>query len=192
MAKLKICDNSENLLPQGYINVVNQLVDLATPESAANFQDFIDADPEERPELLQELVNVWPSSPPPAPNPPYPNPRPVFVVTQQKIDVPPGTPKQIAIDQSNCRIIAQNDTRVRAKKKRTRITMPFPDTRVPDFGYLEAYVQTIMSLYLEVVPLTPPIPNPPPPPTYRVTQDAFKKLQTFKFMFGVMMLTRCR
>ncbi|GAB2176731.1 hypothetical protein [Dongia sp. agr-C8] len=162
MAKLKICNDNETVLYEdGYVNVVDQLINAATPGSSANFQDFIDAEPDERADMLQAFAKV--GLPPPAGVP-------AFVVTQQKLDVPAGQPKQIAIDGTNCKIFAQNDTRVRPGRKKTRITMPFPDAQITDFSYLEPYAAKIAALY----------------------SNAATRPKCYKFMFGVMMLTRCR
>ena len=56
--------------------------------------------------------------------------------------------------------------------------MPIPDAGIKDFTYLNAYAQKISDLWNGNANVVPP-----------VVKDQAKCV---KFMFGVMMLTRCR
>jgi hypothetical protein len=66
--------------------------------------------------------------------------------------------------------------------------MPIPDAAIKDFTYLKGYVDGIISEYMVCLN----------PDEKDETLKRFKynddphRLRTYKFMFGVMMLTRCR
>lgn len=155
MAKLRIEDAGGNLIVDEYVRVVEGLF-LKVGNNYPNYQDFIEADPDERPALLQQFVVG------------------VNKITQQKED---GTTQPI--NGNNCAIITEKDRRKKANLKRSRVTVPMPDAPPeplvagdPVFKYLLPYAKQIHDLYHDT--------------------DAAKIDKCTKFMFGVMLLTRCR
>jgi hypothetical protein len=143
MAKLKIIVPNTNDEPDvdGYVLVVNNLVG-----QIEKYLEFLDADPDERPALLQAAATGN------------------HVVKQL---APDGTFE--AISNTNCKIVAQRDARRRTGNKPSRVTMPIPDVPPANFNYLAGYAQKIVALYA-----------------------AGEQDKAHKFMFGIMMLTRCR
>ena len=121
MAKLKIMDAAGNFKVQGYVNVVENL--FATG-SQQRFDDFLDAEPSERPSLLQAAAGG-------AAN---------FEITQER-----NNGQIEAISDANCRIYAQKDEKRRGR--RSKVTMPIPDATIGDFLYLENYAQAIHDLF---------------------------------------------
>ena len=149
MAKLKITDANGNILVDGYVNVVTQMV--FTPDANTeqrNLRDFLDAEPENRPTMLQKFTD--------------PNATGQFIVKQERFNG-----NLVAIDDDNCRIVAQKDAKQRARN-RSRVTMPIPDAPISDFSYLDDYARNVHDLF----------------------ETDREKCR--RFMFGVMMLTRCR
>jgi len=153
MAKLRIEDNAGNLIVDDYVRVIEGIFFKDGNGNYPNYQDFIEADPEERPALLQQFVTGG------------------FKITQLR----ENNTKQV-IDGSNCAIICEKDRRKKANVKRSRVTVPMPDAPpeptgpgAPVFAYLVPYAQQIKTLL-----------------------DAGDIDKCTKFMFGVMLLTRCR
>jgi hypothetical protein len=77
------------------------------------------------------------------------------------------------INNTNSVIKGERD---RKKKKNSnnpsKYTIPFPDTRPPNVDYLQKYAQIIHDLYTQ--------------------NTAASKRRAHKFIFGMMLLTRCR
>jgi hypothetical protein len=182
MAKLKVFKKDPNHVPnpvnpdpyqawtifdeQGYVNVVMNLIYTANlGTDPQTLLDYLDADPNDRPDMLQDYCN----SPIPAPGTPL-NQR-QYLVFQQKSN---GNTEPIS--QANCRIYAEKDRK--QGPRRSRVTQPIPDAAINDFSYLNTYAQKISDLWNGNQNAVPP-----------VAQDRAKCV---KFMFGVMMLTRCR
>jgi hypothetical protein len=155
MAKLKCLAKSnanppvKTIYKEGYISVAENLILIEE-----NFYEFLDADPEERPALLQKHAGRDPNN-------------------NKLVEhmLPDNTTSEI-IDNTNCRIVAQKDARKKGNNKPSRVTMPMPDTRPLDFGYLAEYAQIIHNYYL--------------------SGTNADKDKAHKFLFGVMLLTRCR
>jgi hypothetical protein len=149
MAKLKCLQKDasgtvKTLFPQGYINVSNNLVLVED-----KFYEFLEADPEDRPALLQAAAG-----------------KDAFnndLIEHERSD---GVSE--IINNTNCKVLAQKDVKKKGAKKSV-VTVPIPDTRPKDFTYLNQYTTIIHDLV-----------------------HAGNQLDANKFMFGLMMLTRCR
>lgn len=76
-----------------------------------------------------------------------------------------------AINNNNCRVEGVKDEK-RGGGPRSRVTVPIPTDPVKDFTYLKSYAKQIHDLYDESNPA--------------------KMDKCLKFMFGAMLLTRCR
>jgi hypothetical protein len=142
MAKLKIHDGTPNETPvlEGYVRVVDALSVRNPQGRLVNFENFVDADPDERPTMLQAWAD--------------PN-----RITQQA-----PTPNDV-ISSDNCLIFGEKDRR-KGTRRRSKVTLPLPDDWPPNFSYLESYVSIIKA-----------------EPDMAIC---------CKFLFGVMLLTRCR
>ena len=147
MAKLRIEKANGDLLVDEYVNVVEGLFKKEANGLYENFQEFLDAEPDERPDILQSFVKG--------------NRK----ITQQ---IPPNAAGETSevISGQNCRILTEKD--IKRKHKRSRVTVPMPDAPPYDFAYLDSYAKQIHALY------------------------STDKPKCYKFMFGAMMLTRCR
>ncbi|ESZ05407.1 MULTISPECIES: hypothetical protein [unclassified Mesorhizobium] len=81
-----------------------------------------------------------------------------------------------AIDCSNCKVNVQEDERKKPSANFGKHNMVLPDQHVGDPpinpGYLEEYIKAIVSLYGDGTPT--------------------KTLSACEFLFGIMLLTRCR
>jgi hypothetical protein len=148
MAKLKIIDNDDTvakILPNiaGYVNVVNNLI-----LNDANYNQYLQADEKERPELLQAAAGVDAQG------------RKCVVEHQT------ASGASEPIDNDNCMIKAERD--VKKLKVRSKVTMPIPDTRPMSMDYLDVYASALHDLY---------------------EQDPDRAR---KFLFGIMLMTRCR
>src|SRR4051812_7647649 len=125
MAKLKIDDGSGGPVVQGYLNVVNELVMKPTA-----YQEYLDADPDERADIIQAAAQVNGQNIP---------------VTQ----LPPSGSTPQVIDSTNCRIVSEKDRRIRPGRK-SRVTVPFPDVPIlndSDFDYLHKHCLAIATRY---------------------------------------------
>ena len=91
-------------------------------------------------------------------------PRPCVV----KHQLPNGSLE--AISSANCKVVGERDYKKKAGK--SKVTVPIPDTRPTDLSYLKGYAEIIHALY-------------------NTANPADKDL-AHKFMFGMMLLTRCR
>ncbi|WP_374311235.1 hypothetical protein [Dongia sp.] len=78
-----------------------------------------------------------------------------------------------AIDNTNCKIFAERD--VRKVKKKSKVTVPMPDMPPSNLNYLSVYATEIFNLY-----------------SVSGAGQAAAREKAHKFMFGMMMLTRCR
>jgi hypothetical protein len=156
MAKLKCLakDNStppvKSLFKEGYIRVVDNLIGVEQ-----NYYDFLDAEENERPEMLREYAgkdsnNNW--------------------VLEHVL---PDETKSEVIDNTNCRIFGQKDKKKKGAGKPSRVTIPIPHARPsdPDWTYLHEYAQAIHDYY---------------------QGNDESKRNGRKFLFGIMLLTRCR
>jgi hypothetical protein len=145
VAKLRIEKANGDLLVDEYVNVVEGLFkqDPATG-IFPNYLEFLDADPDERPDILQS-----------------------FVAGPRKITQQSETGPEV-ISSDNCTIRSEKDRKRRGK--RSRVTVPMPDVPPTDFTYLDAYAKEIHRLY----------------------DDPATRQKCYRFMFGVMLLTRCR
>jgi hypothetical protein len=160
MAKLRIDDVNGNLIPDEYINVVNGLfLKDAVTGRYPNYEAFLDADPDERPAILQS-----------------------FVVGSRKIQHQPENGPPQVISANNCLIFTERD-RKKKGNRRSRVTVPMPDAPPvplvpgdPVFKYLLGYAKLIHDMYAEIDD----------------ENDHADIDRCTKFMFGVMLLTRCR
>ena len=152
MAKLKIDDGTGGPVVQGYLNVVNELV-----MKPVAYQEFLDADPDERADLLQTAAKVGGQTVP---------------VTQ----LPPSGSIPQEISSSNCRIVSEKDRRIRPGRK-SRVTVPIANDAALD--YLDKHCIVIATRYAGV-------------PEAQLAGTPAAKLEARKFLFGLMMLTRCR
>jgi hypothetical protein len=168
MAKLKVFDANGVVAVQGYVNVVNALVSQPNPNvEQTNLRKFLDADPEDRPEMLQKFAD----------DPTNTTGRPIFHVEHEK-----EGGGSVSINNDNCRIFAQRDQRQKGNKNRSRVTMPIPVEGIQDFSYLDDYIKTIVLLW-NGAPAGPG----GVPPAIQPNPEMCRR-----FMFGMMMLTRCR
>ena len=149
MAKLKCLQKSttgvKTLFQQGYINVVSNRILVED-----KFYEFLDADPEDRPALLQAAAGKDTNG--------------NDVIEHET--APLGVSE--IIDNNNCKVLAQKDVK-RKGNKRSVVTVPLPDKRPTDVTYLNQYTTIIHDLV-----------------------HAGNQLEANKFMFGLMLLTRCR
>jgi hypothetical protein len=153
----------------GYVNVVNSLKDQT------KYEKFVGADEDDRPKILQLYANGlnWNGSLPT-------NPPPEFNIHQQLSN---GSDRE-PIDDENCSIRVERDRekrRARAKPGRYTISLP-EDKPLNEPAYLAGYAQEIFTLYCQGHGIAVPT---------RVT-DPSKLEKAHRFMFGMMMLTRCR
>lgn len=139
MAKLKITDNAGNIIPTGYVRVVNNLI-----LNEETFYEFVFAEPDERADILQRTAQP-------------------DIIKQQRADG-----QLEAITNNNCKILGEKDVKQKPNKK-SKVTIPIPDSRPTSVDYLEKYAETIHNFY-----------------------TAGDKASAHKFLFGVMLLTRCR
>jgi len=145
MAKLKIDDAQGKPIVDAYVNFISNL--FATDTA---FDGFASTNQNQKPEKLQDLVRAGPDG------------DPNWTVTQQTAS---GSTEPI--DDSNCTIVGDKD-RLRTGA-RSKVTVPLPDYRLTDFGYLAGYAQKIHELY-----------------------DNGETEKAHKFLLGVMLLARCR
>jgi hypothetical protein len=161
MAKLKIkkAGSSKEPVVEEYINVVDGLFPRNAGGVYTNYDEFIDADPDERPNILQR-----------------------FIAGPIKITHQPESGNPQVINNNNCLIFTERD---RKKKggRRSRVTVPMPDAPPendipgrPAFEYLMVYANAIADLHSQIAG-----PN---------DLDNIEKCT--RFMFGMMLLTRCR
>lgn len=145
MAKLKIfVGNDATKAPGtvGYINVAKELLNPVT------YQDFLEAEPAERADLLNVYAGKGGSG--------------LYVQHETK----GGVSEQIT--SAKCRVMVEED--VRRLTRKSKHTISFPDVMPPNdnLAYLQPYLDAIIAL------------NTADPKTAR------------QFMFGMMLLTRCR
>jgi hypothetical protein len=149
---------------EGYARVVAHIL-----KNKSNFTDFILEDDDERPETLQKIVrgsasdNDWPN----------------LAVFHQVIK--PSGVEYERIDGENCQIKIQRDKQKRKNRnKPSRYTISLPETK-PDatLDYLHEYAVAVHDLYEAYDPVQDNRDHP----------DLVKARQ---FMFGIMLLTRCR
>jgi hypothetical protein len=127
MAKLKITDAAGNILEQGYVNVVNNLI--ANP---ANFQAFAQASPNHRPNMLQTF----------AADPAHPG----MYVVKQETTLP--APQDLEpINNTNCQIFGDTDQLHTGTQPVSRVTVPLPVQPVTDVRYLQDYARRIHDLF---------------------------------------------
>jgi hypothetical protein len=174
MAKLKIPtpdptkpDGFDHDRPnvQGYVNVVDNLLVQRT------YRDFLDADEDDRPDKLQDYASNGGADP-------------TCAVFHEVIASPVNEFKKI--DDDNCSIRVEKDKRKRKNKnKPSRFRISFPEgNRLDPPGYLDRYALEIFKLYAQGYGVA--LPNP------LVIQDQNALDRAHKFMFGMMLLTRCR
>ena len=148
MAKLKCLQKSttgvKTLFQQGYINVVSNMILVED-----KFYEFLDADPEDRPALLQAAAGKDTNG-------------------NDVIEHETALGVSEIIDNNNCKVLAQKDVK-RKGNKRSVVTVPLPDKRPTDVTYLNQYTTIIHDLV-----------------------QAGNQANANKFMFGLMLLTRCR
>jgi hypothetical protein len=137
---------------EGYIKVVDALF-----QSDASFDEFVDADEDERSDMLQAYVGFLPT------------PRPGSY--HHKVTHMTADDSVVDIDHGNCLIKTEKDKAKAPHRKRAKVTIALPPKKPPNFDYLQAYAEVIHDLY---------------------EGDATDKANAHKFLFGVMLLTRCR
>jgi hypothetical protein len=174
MAKLKIPkpdatkpDGFDHDMPNvdGYVNVVDSLLVQAT------YKDFLDADEDDRPEKLQSYASKGGTVP-------------SCVVFHEVVASPKNEFK--SIDNDNCAIRVEKDKRKRKNKnKASRFRISFPEgNKLDPPGYLDRYALEIFGLYAKGYGVKLPDPL--------VVKDQNALDKAHKFMFGMMLLTRCR
>jgi hypothetical protein len=155
----------------GYVNVTKKLLDNNSKDA---YTDFILADEDERPDMLQKMAlatgeadNNWPRT----------------AIFHQYVEVTnTGDVEHYErIDGLNCKVKIERDKRKRKKAanpdKPSRYTITLPENRPgEELKYLHEYASNIYNLYLSAG-------------GQRDHPDAIKARQ---FMFGIMLLTRCR
>jgi hypothetical protein len=151
MAKLKCLEKKlvngvvvRTLFPQGYINVVDKMILVEE-----KFYEFLEADPDERPALLQAAAGKDTNG-------------------NDVIEHETFLGDSVIIDNNNCKVLAQKDVRKKGNK-RSVVTVPLPDKRPTDVTYLSQYTTIIHAMV-----------------------QAGNQDNANKFMFGLMLLTRCR
>jgi hypothetical protein len=164
MAKIRIQDTAKNDSPSedGYVAVVDNLI--LNQNDPDIYEDFIEAEPDERVEMLIEAAK---------------NSKKTFVVTHLAVR-PNGTDKIEVIKPENCKIFLEKDKRRRPRFKKSRFTIAMPDKKPEHVNYLQPYAQIIHDLYTQADGVGTP------------ERAAALREKAHKFMFGVMMLTRCR
>lgn len=176
MAKLKIPtpdatkpDGFDHDRPnvQGYVNVVDNLL------IQANYNNFLKADEDDRPDILQDFAKTEANG----------SITPNCFVFHEVVANPTEYAK---IDNDNCSIRVEKDKRKRKNKnKPSRYSISFPEGNgISAPGYLDRYAMEIFKLYSQAYNVT--LPNPLPIPNQALLDRAHR------FMFGMMMLTRCR
>jgi hypothetical protein len=174
MAKLKIPtpdptkpDGFDHDRPnvQGYVNVVDNLLIQNT------YKDFLDADEDDRPDKLQGYASNGGADP-------------TCIVFHEVVANPVNEFKPI--DNDNCAIRVEKDKRKRKNKnKASRFRISFPEgNALASPSYLDRYAMEIFKLYALAYGVA--LPNPLPAPIQPHLDQAHK------FMFGMMLLTRCR
>jgi hypothetical protein len=148
MAKLKCLQKNmvgtKTLYPQGYINVVSNMILVED-----KFYEFLDADPDERPALLQAAAGKDANN-------------------NDVIEHETAAGVSEIIDNNNCKVLAQKDVKKKGNK-RSVVTVPLPDKRPTDVTYLSQYTTIIHDMV-----------------------GAGNQADANKFIFGLMLLTRCR
>jgi hypothetical protein len=149
---------------QGYVNVTRNLI-----LNENNYVKFLLADPDERPEMLQGHAGHDEAG------------RPCFVM-HQEAGAGAGFVK---IDDNNCVIKGERDRRKRRNtNKPSRYTIPIPDARPQNVNYLDKYAYIIFELYRDGYGYTKN-------PNEQIVDQA-KLDRAHEFIFGMMLLTRCR
>lgn len=182
MAKLRVqeAENSPTPSEDGYVVVVKRLVYGNTDAPGESmFQDFLDAEPDERVNILKEAATITDANG---------NVIKKFWVThlvKEKdangniIEVPRE------IQDTDCRIFVERDKLKRRRVKRSKFTVALPEslTGAGNSDYLAPYAQIIYDLYRRA----------------KIKEDAGDlqdaarlRSRAHSFMFGIMMLTRCR
>jgi hypothetical protein len=174
MAKLKCLKRDAGganplIEPQGYIDVTKKLI-----MDKGNFYEFVSADPDERPGILQGYAGKDAYG--------------KFLVEHVYFDQY-GVEKSEVIDNDNCEIVAQKDRRKKGNKKPSRVTMPIPPEYVPNVSYLDEYIIQIHAYWDEYK-------NQYPTQNCTTAKSAGEiaadKDNARQFLFGIMLLTRCR
>jgi hypothetical protein len=178
MAKIRVQEdiNVDKPSEDGYVTVVDNLIFGASDDPGEDsYKDFIDAEPDERVEILREAAIKKGSGG---------EKDQMFFVTHLVVEGGKGlgpivdTPREI--DQKTCRIFVELDKRKRRRIKKSRFTVALPDKQPKHVNYLQPYAEIIHGLYKQAE--AAPTPQ---------KAAAFRE-RAHKFMFGVMLLTRCR
>ena len=165
MAKLKIYENNDSTLGPGKSGYISVSTELLNPQTR---DEFLLKYSSEGPELLNKYSEKSSGG---------------LYVQHETVD-DNGVKASEKILTSNCKIKVEEDKRKNPKKNndKSHHTISFPDAEgFPlNLNYLQPYVNAIIELN-NGVPASPGVPAVKPSPT-----DACK------FLFGVMLLTRCR
>lgn len=165
LATIPVTYNQDLPFVQGYVNVVDNLLVEAT------YKDFIAADEDDRPDML----NAYASNNGASPN---------IAVFHEVVANPQN--EFVKIDNDNCAIRVEKDKRKRKNKnKASRFRISFPEgQKLESPNYLDRYAMEVFKLYAQAYGVV--LPNPLPVPNQALLD------KTHKFMFGIMLLTRCR
>ena len=145
MAKLKIFVGNDPTKAPGTVGYINVAKELLAPNT---YQDFLEAEPAERADLLNVYAGKGGSG--------------LFVQHETQ----GGVSQQI--DKTNCKVMVEEDIRKLARKSKHTISFPDVMPSNDSLVYLQPYLDAIIVL------------NTADPKTAR------------QFMFGMMLLTRCR
>jgi hypothetical protein len=181
MAKIRVQDkvNVDKPSREGYIFLVEKLVfgEHCEPNEDL-YEDFIYADPDERVDILKDAATFFNSKGKAL--------KKYYVTHLEWTRNANGDleEKPVEIDSNRCRIVVETDRRKRGRVKRSKFTVALPDRRPKgNVDYLAKYAEIIHTIYKEAEELD----------AKKLAKEAkAKRSDAHKFMFGVMLLTRCR
>jgi hypothetical protein len=181
MAKLRIQETLKGGPSEdGYVLVVDNLIFGAADDDGENmYRDFLVAEPDERVDILKEAATVFDKAG---------KPKKTYLVTHLKVNGGKGLGKikdeTEEIDSANCRIFVERDKRKRRRLPKSRFTIALPEDKPKDnVDYLQPYAEIIHKLYSEADAYDA---NGQP------DKAAERRSRAHRFMFGMMLLTRCR
>lgn len=184
MAKLRVEDTvGGGPSEDGYVAVVENLIFGESDIKGEDmYRDFLDAEPDERVGILKEAAAEYDKK--------TGEKIRDFFVTHLIVEGGKGKgmlkdfPEEIQED--NCRIFVERDRRKKRRVHKSRFTVALPQDRPKgNVDYLQPYAEIIYGLYRRAAAAasaTPP----------DVQEAAELRSKAHKFMFGMMLLTRCR
>jgi hypothetical protein len=166
MSRLRVSKlNSDTAVdPEGYIRFVDECI-----LKPANFDKFIKADDFERAGLVQQFACRHPNDP--------------SIELCQVRQKPSGGGSAEPIDETNCLVTLNEDWQKKSSASKHNISLPrkwLKKDETPNIDYLNKYVEIIAKLAIGEQAYTD------------ADKSAGDPVSAGKFLFGLMLLTRCR